>query len=126
MSPPSGLATGPRNRRNRSPDAYRLRMRLMNAGESTPSRNDVSYHVAWPSLAQTSAHRLGATLSPNHWCASSCTMTGPYEVAGRLKLGAEYSDMVWVSSANPNDASPTREPYDENGYGPTSASMKSR
>ena len=47
-----------------------------NPGEPGAFSDASSYQVAWPSFCHTSAHWVGATLSPNHWCASSCTMIG--------------------------------------------------
>jgi len=47
---------------------------------------------AKPSASQMSRHTDSVTLSPNHWCASSCTTV--------LWLGTpSYIGFVWDSSA---------------------------
>src|SRR5215475_7790654 len=98
----------------------------MSFGVSRPSCSDHNHsaYVAKPSFSQTSDQSATDTLSPNHWCASSCAITvGPS--APRKNDGA-YVGRVWFSNANLiRMSSCTTPPTASNGYGPNLVSRKS-
>src|SRR5215218_10072398 len=75
-----------------------------------------SVKVAKPSFSQMSRHRLTETLSPNHWCACSCTITDMFEPPAQNSR--EYTGRVCVSMAKPKLARGATPPTASNGYGP--------
>ena len=74
--------------------------------------------MAWASLSQTSDQRRGLTLSPNHWWASSCTITdSTYQSGSWPAVNRRFSksERVWVSSSKPVLASAISTPYASKG-----------
>jgi hypothetical protein len=75
---------------------------------------DFSFHihsayVAKPSFSQMSCQRVTPTLSPNHWCASSCA------TIDSSAPNPPYTGRVWVSSAKFTAALSTVPPVESNG-----------
>jgi hypothetical protein len=76
-------------------------------------------YIAQPSLIQSPFQSIGLTESPNHWCASSCSITE----SGRLKMPRLSVIIVWVSIASSPPT--TTNPSDEKGYGPARSTSHS-
>ena len=107
----SGRARGPwarragrRRARQRSEAPYAALIRVSSGRPAFSAAYSASYQVACPSLSHRSDQVRGLTLSPNHWCASSCTMidsTYHSGYAGSVKSSLSKRESVWVSSSKP-------------------------
>src|SRR5690606_16359104 len=112
----SGSAPGPPQYRSNS---------SVTVSPPCASSHSHSAYVANPSLSQMSRHCRTVTLSPNHWCANSCTITQVPSAPPAKKAGP-YTGRLWVSNANPTRwSASTTPPYAENGYGPNHCASRS-